>query len=160
VNALPDAISFVLILATAFSGVLAGASLDQSIKQLPARHQIGVKAYSSYAQASDLKNGILWYAFIGLGAALLTIVSAILVFSQGSSFSQALPIYLAAVLSVLHTLATTRAAPTMFSQRRYSDDETALAGVFDRFERWQAIRAGLQVLAFGALLWGLLIYRR
>jgi len=157
---LPDTTSILLILATAFSGILAGASLDQSIKQLPARHHIGVKAYSDYAQASDLKNGVLWYAFIGIGAALLTLLSAIIVFSQGVTLAKAAPIYIAAILSVLHTLATTQAAPTMFSQRRYPNDETALVGVFNRFERWQTIRAILQVFAFVMILWGLLTFLR
>jgi len=157
---LPDAIAFLLIIATAFSGLLAGESLEQSIKQLPARHQIGVKEYSSYTQASDLKNGIVWYAFLGIGAALLTIICAIVVYAQRVDFAQALPIYLAAVLSLLHSLATTQAAPTLFSQRRYQNDEAALAAVFNRFERWQTIRAGLQAAAFAALLWALLISLR
>lgn len=34
-------------LATAVDGLLAGASLDQSIKQLPARQRIGVLAFSA-----------------------------------------------------------------------------------------------------------------
>jgi hypothetical protein len=45
-------IDWILILtlaATAADGRLAGASLDQSIKQLPARQRIGVKAYSAYS---------------------------------------------------------------------------------------------------------------
>jgi hypothetical protein len=71
-----------LILATAFNGILAGASLDQSIKQLPARHKIGTAVYSVYSQASDLGNGIAWYAIIGVGAALLTIIAALIAFFQ------------------------------------------------------------------------------
>ena len=47
--------------ATALNGILAGASLDQSIKQLPSRHRIGPVAYSTYSRASDLGNGIPWY---------------------------------------------------------------------------------------------------
>jgi hypothetical protein len=57
-------------------------------------------------------------------------------------------------LAVLHSLATTRAAPTNFSQRRVArDDEAALAEIFDRFERWQTARATLQVLNLSAILW-------
>jgi hypothetical protein len=33
-----------------------------------------------------------------------------------------------------------------------------LARVFDRFERWQTLRVMLQVLNFGAILWGLVTY--
>lgn len=34
---------------TTRNGIAAGASLDQSIKQLPVRHRIGVVAYSAYS---------------------------------------------------------------------------------------------------------------
>ena len=152
------AIALLLVTAVGFNGILVGASLDQSIKQLPARHRIGIKAYSAYAQASDLGNAILWYAFIGLGVALITIIAAIVTFSQHIDLAQALPIYLAAGLSVLHTIATTQAAPTMFSQKQHLHDEVALSRIFNRFERWQAIRAGLQVLTLGNLLWALLAW--
>jgi hypothetical protein len=74
---MPLDITFVLILAaTAADSLLAGASLDQSIKQLPARHKIGLVAYSEYSRASDLGPGILWYGILGVGAALLTIAAA------------------------------------------------------------------------------------
>jgi hypothetical protein len=43
-----------LVVATAVTGVLAGASLDQSVKQLPARRKIGAVAYSRYSRAADL----------------------------------------------------------------------------------------------------------
>jgi len=48
------------------NGLLVGASLDQSIKQLPARHRIGPVAFAAYSQAADLRNGIPWYATLGL----------------------------------------------------------------------------------------------
>jgi hypothetical protein len=45
-----DATTVLIILATAFSGIVAGASLDQPIKQLLSRHKIGAKAYSTYTR--------------------------------------------------------------------------------------------------------------
>lgn len=36
-----------LALATTVNGLIAGASMDQSIEQLPARHRIGMRAYRS-----------------------------------------------------------------------------------------------------------------
>jgi hypothetical protein len=57
-------------------------------------------------------------------------------------------------LTVLHSLATTQAAPTNFSQRKVAqNDEAALTRIFDRFERWQTARATLQTLNLGAVLW-------
>ncbi len=152
-------LTFVLILAaTTANGLLAGASLDQSIKQLPARHKIGLVAYSEYSRASDLGIGILWYAILGVGAAVLTIAAAVAAFLEGVPSASAAPLYVAAGLAVLHSLVTTQAAPTNFSQRRVAKDEEALGRVFDRFERWQTLRAVLQVLTFGAMLWALVTY--
>lgn len=147
-----------LLAATAATGMLAGASLDQSIKQLPARHRIGMLAFSAYSRAADLGNGIVWYASIGIGAAVLTIAAAIAGYLRGAPATAALPLALAAGLAVLHSLVTTQAAPTNFSQRRVANDESALARIFARFARWQALRAVLQVLNLGALLWALVSY--
>jgi hypothetical protein len=144
--------------ATAADGILTGASLDQSIKQLPARHKIGMVAFSAYSRAADLGPGIVWYATIGVGAAVLTIAAAIAVYLQAMPATQAWPIYAAAGLSVAHSIATTQAAPTNFSQRRVADDEERLRAVFVRFERWQAVRAAFQVLTFAAMLVGLITY--
>jgi hypothetical protein len=150
-----DATRLLLIAAVAFNGVLTGASLDQSIKQLPARRRIGVIAFSAYSRAADLGNGIVWYAIIGVGAALLTIAAAISAYLQAAPGSVALPLYLAALMSLLHSFATTRAAPTNFRQRQAADDAMQLTVIFDRFERWQALRAALQVATFGLTLWAL-----
>jgi hypothetical protein len=152
-------LTFVLLLAaTAATGVLAGASLDQSIKQLPARHRIGMVAFSAYSRAADLGNGIVWYASVGVGAAVLTIAAAVAAYVEGTPSVAATPLYLAASLALLHSLVTAQAAPTNHSQRRVAHDEAALARVFARFARWQTLRAVLQVLNFGVLLWALVSY--
>ncbi len=72
-----------VIAATALNGIVVGASLDQSIKQLPARRRIGVIAYSTYSRASNLDNGIAWYASVGVGALLLTLGAAVVALVQG-----------------------------------------------------------------------------
>lgn len=48
----------VLLVAVAVNGIVTGATLDQAIKQLPARHRIGPDAYASYVRAADLTNGL------------------------------------------------------------------------------------------------------
>lgn len=147
-----------LVAATAADGILAGASLDQSIKQLPARHRMGVSAFSVYSQASDLGPGIVWYAVLGIGAALLTLATALAALAQGAAAPHAAPIYVAAGLAALHSLVTTQAAPTNFQQRKAANDEAALTAIFNRFERWQTLRVVLQVLTFAAALWALVSY--
>lgn len=147
-----DALRILLIAAVAFNGVLTGASLDQSIKQLPARRRIGVIAFSAYSRAADLGNGIVWYAIIGIGAALLTIAAAVSAYLWGAPVAVALPLYLAALMSLLHSFTTTQAAPTILRQRKAMDDGAQLTRIFDRFERWQALRAALQSATFGLTL--------
>ena len=143
-------------IALALNGILTGASLDQSIKQLPARRHMGAIAFSLYSRSADLSNnGIAWYVFIGISSALVTIAAAIATFVAGNV--QTLPILLAAILSVLHSLATSQAAPTNFKQRKVSSDEKALTAIFDRFERWQTVRVVLQVLTFLVTLWALFV---
>jgi hypothetical protein len=147
-----------LVAATAADGILTGASLDQSIKQLPARHRMGVIAFSVYSRASDLGPGIIWYAILGIGAALLTVAAAIAALFQGAAAIHAWPIYIAASLTVLHSFTTSRAAPTNFQQRKVPNDEAALAAIFNRFEHWQTVRAILQALTFATTLWALVTY--
>lgn len=147
-----------LVAATATGGILAGASLDQSIKQLPARRRIGTLAFAAYSQASDLGPGIIWYASIGIGAAALTIAAALAAFFQGAAPTHATPIFIAAALAILHTFTTTQAAPINFRQRKVGNDEAALTVIFNRFERWQTARVILQTLTFAAALWALITY--
>ena len=60
-----DPTLWLLVAAVIGNGLLVGASLDQVIKQLPARHRIGVVAFSDYSRAGDLGHGIAWYAASG-----------------------------------------------------------------------------------------------
>ena len=144
------------LIAAALNGLLAGASLDQSLKQLPARHRMGVSAFSLYSRSADLShNGVIWYAFLGISAALLTLAAAVATFVSRSAHT--LPIVLAAILSVLHSIATSQAAPTNFRQRKVLSDEAALAAVFDTFERWQTLRVILQVCTFALTLWAMVV---
>jgi hypothetical protein len=142
-----------LILSAAVTGALAGASLDQSIKQLPARRRIGAVAFSRYSQAADLGNGTAFYTILGATVALSNVATAIVAQVQDIS-TGTLPIYAGAVLAILHSVVTAFAAPTNFSQRGVVD-EVALMAIFDRFARLQALRCVLQVMNFGANLWAL-----
>jgi hypothetical protein len=142
-----------VLAATCSTGLLAGASLDQSIKQLPARHRIGVVAFSTYSQAADLANGIWFYAVLGIGSAVLTLAAAFVVWRSDATPLEVQLALGAAALALVHSFTTTRAARLNFSQRRLGSDPAALELVFARFARWQAARAVLQVLNFVVLLW-------
>ncbi len=138
-----DAALDLLLLSILANGLLVGASLDQSIKQLPARRRIGPVAFSTYSRAADLGSGIWWYALLGIGTAVVTIVTMIVILRSAVSLP-VVPAVLAILGTILHTLATTQAAPTNFAQRKVADDPDALNRIFDKFERWQTLRAVLQ----------------
>jgi hypothetical protein len=141
--------------ATILTGLLAGASLDQSIKQLPARRSLGVKAYSLYSRASDLRAGKPFYGLLGIGSAGLTIAAAVAVHRASLPNATCFLLDLGVLFAVLHSLVTMRAAPILLSQHRFQADPGALTQLLDRFARWQALRAGLQVTNFLTLLGGL-----
>jgi hypothetical protein len=144
-----------LLAAVVVNGLLVGASLDQVIKQLPARRAIGAVAFSAYSRAGDLGNGIAWYAGLGLGGAALALAAAVSarIHSPGSRGWSLMVV----VATVGHLAVTAVAAPLNFSQRQHIGDPVALAGILDRFARLSEVRAGLQCLALiglTALVWG------
>jgi hypothetical protein len=149
--------SFLMILlctALSMNGLLAGMSLDQSVKQVPSRKRIGVGAFSAYIRAADLADGVALDAIFGIGAAVAAIAFFVEVWREGDAPRGVLVTATAtAALSVLHSLLTARAAPLNFSQTRYAlSDVKALAPILDRFAIWQACRCAAQVLAFLALV--------
>ena len=147
-------LKILIVAATIFTGLLTGASLDQSIKQLPARHLIGLRNFSSYAKAADLKNGIVWYAILGIGSALTTVATVIVVWRFHSGEPYAFPVYTAGVFAIGHTICTTQAAPTYLGQKKV-ESENELKQLFDKFERIQTVRSVFVVLNFIALLWAI-----
>ena len=139
-----------VLAAVVANAITAGATLDQAIKQLPPRHQMGVVAFSRYSRAGDLSQGIPWYATIGCTAAGLGLAAATATVRSGvPGRRRAL---LAAAATVGHMLITAWAAPLNFSQRSVGGDPAALAHIFDRFETLNAVRAGLQLTALAALI--------
>jgi len=144
-------------LAAAVNGLLAGASLDQSIEQLPARHRIGVRAYSDYSRASHLANGRFWLIPLGIGGPALTVAAAIVAMTVDLAAGELIAIYVAAALSVAHGLSTVVAARLNLTQWRRGTDDITLVAILDRFERWQAVRASLQFLTFAATIWTLAV---
>jgi hypothetical protein len=144
-----------MILATAINGLLSGLNVDTALVKLPARRRIGAVAYATFARGNDLGNGLVVYPLLGVGAALLTVLATALAYIVHSPIEVLLPLSLALLLSVLHSFATTRAAPVMLSIKDAPDDEALLASKLDRFARWHTVRATFQVLAFFVLVWAL-----
>ena len=142
------------IATTAVIGPGAGMSLDQAIKQLPARRRISAVAYSAYSRAGDQGNGLFLYPPMGIGCLLLALAAAISGYICHLPDTSQTPLTISGALAILHSLVTARAAPINFSQRKYEPtDEVNLARVLDRFAFWHNMRAVLQVLNFAVSLW-------
>lgn len=146
-----------VVLATAVNGGLSGLSVDTALVKLPARRRIGVVAYATFARGNDLGNGRVVYPLLGVGAALLTLIATVFAYAEHESAAVVLPLFFASLLSLLHTFATTRAAPVMLSIKDVPDDEAILTAKLDRFARWHAVRATFQVLTFFVLLWAMVV---
>lgn len=153
------ALTFTLILAaTIVTGLLAGISIDKSVVQLPARHRMGVVAFAAFSRANDLGTGLIVYPVLGIGAALLTMLAAVTAYLQGTALAQAWPLYTSAVLALLHSVTTARAAPNMLSLRQPNIGEAKLTEALNRFARWHNLRAGLQLINFIMLVWAMVAY--
>jgi hypothetical protein len=148
---------FLIASASAINGLLSGLNMDTALVKLPARRRIGAVAYAAFARGNDLGNGLVVYPLLGVGAVLLTLLATALAYVERSPMEVLLLLSLASLLSILHTFATTRAAPVMLSIKDASDNEALLMAKLDRFARWHAFRATFQVLAFFVLLWALVI---
>ena len=146
-----------LALATAVNGLLAGLNVDTALVKLPARRRIGVVAYATFARGNDLGNGLFVYPLLGVGAALLTVLATAVAYIERSPLEVLILLSLASLLSILHTFATTRAAPVMLSIKETPDGESFLTAKLERFAHWHTVRATFQVVAFFVLLWALAI---
>jgi hypothetical protein len=140
------------LLSFAFTGLLCGASLDQSIKQLPARHKIGTRAFSAYAKAADLKTGVGYYAFLGLGSGATCLAAAFTVAQNEFRHSYDGTIYLAAFFATSHLICTAIAAPLYFSQKNVNEKEE-LRTILNKFEKIQTIRSVAIGLCFISTVW-------
>jgi hypothetical protein len=140
---------------TIIDGLLAGASMDQSLEQLPSRRRIGARAYSAYGHASHAANGRFWLIPLAIGGAVLTIAVAIWAMRLDLTMARALPLYVGAGFAIAHSLSTVKAAGINVTQWRSGVDDAALERILDRYARWQGIRAALQLVTFFVAAWAL-----
>jgi len=144
-----DFVAALLIAAAIANGLLAGASLDKALVQLPARRKIGLHAMAEYNRATDLGPGLILYPALGLGAPLLTIAAAMAVyFGLDVSNAGVSWILLGALLSVGHMITTAQAAPNLLQLRGSIPADGELEGLYGRFAGWSGVRTLLQVSTF------------
>ncbi len=149
---------FLMILATALNGLLAGASLDTALVKLPTRRRIGALAYATFARGNDLGNGLVVYPVWAMSAALLVFLATGAAFFEKRPATLLVPLLSAALLSLAHFFFTSRAAPVMLSLKNSADEAELLSQKLDRFTFWHTFRAVFQILTFFALIWALIAY--
>ncbi|MBV9230358.1 MAG: hypothetical protein JOZ18_13690 [Chloroflexi bacterium] len=150
---------WIIVIAAVLNAGLAGGSLEISLVRLPARRRIGALAYTTFARGSDLGNGRVVYPIWAVSAAVFTLIATIVAYIQQQPTALLVPLTVASLTSIGHFLTTSQAAPVMLSLGKTPDDESILAAKLDKFERWQAVRATLQVLTFFVLMWALIVAR-
>jgi hypothetical protein len=146
-----------LIAAVVIVAMGATASLDQCIKQVRARHRIGVVAYSAYSRAADFHTGLPYYVPIIVGWIVLIPAAVIAGLRDGASGQRLIALVAMGAGFVAHALVTgLYAAPTLLSQRSVRpDDDAALARLFDRFALWHLVRTINDVATLAAAVWAL-----
>lgn len=147
-----------LIAAVVVVSMGATASIDQLIKQLRARHRIGVIAYSAYSRAADFHTGVPYYAPIIVGWLVLIPAAAIAGWTEGAPGGRLAALGAMVIGLAAHVLVTgLRAAPILLSQRKVSPDaEIELTRLFDRFAFWHGVRTVIDVATLVASVWALI----
>lgn len=151
-----DLTTGLLLAAVVSNAVAAGATLDQTFKQLPARHRIGAAACQAYARAADLGNGLIWYPIMGISTTLIATAAIItgLLSHPGAATTMALT--LMAIGTAGFTAATAKAAPTMLTLRYGDIPESVARQTLDRFTRFNGMRAAAITLTAATATWALL----
>jgi hypothetical protein len=142
----------VLILATGFGGLLAGASADRYLVQVPGWRHLDVMTWAEHSRHADMGNGRFWYPILAFAATGLSIAAAIGVRQQPFAASNLrLWVYLAALFELLGLSVTALAAPNLLRLRRPQDRPTTERS-FAHFHRWGLLRAAFQISSFPILL--------
>lgn len=148
-------IVLLLIVVGQLLGTLAD-SLNRTLVEMPAWRHLGAEAWAAFSVRADLGNGKTLYPLAGIGGTTL-ILGAAIVFrlNPRRPWSVGIPLYGAALMAICVMLTTTQAAPIMLSLHRIGSDPAALQQAFERFYRWDSIRAVFGALEGCAEIWAL-----
>lgn len=137
-------------------GLLAGANVDRAFVPTPAWREVGTVEWATFSRQADLGNGLFLYPGEALlGAVLICAASAGCVVDRMRPWS-AVPVFAAAILSLLGLALTLKAAPIMLGIKDLIDP-AALKASFEAFQHWGNLRGICQVLAFAAEVWALAV---
>lgn len=138
--------------------MLGGAGVARLAVQLPAaRHRLDPVAFARFSSAADMgRGGFTLYPLLGIGGPLATLAALAVSYATSTPGSVRALLAVAALLCVLHSFTTSRAAPAMMGIGRAGDQAEVIAQLIDKFTWWSWPRAILQGLA-GAVLMAALV---
>jgi hypothetical protein len=130
-------------------GLRAGAGSFRLLIDLPARFEVGPVAFAEFSRATDLSSrGIAFYSAYGIGGFLLTTATFIVAWRSKATRGARAALAISSVCSLLVLVATTQAAPLMWTVGRTGNHPAALADLLDRFVFWTSLRVGLVDISF------------
>jgi hypothetical protein len=141
---------------TILGGILAGGVMDRVIVGGPVRHEMGAQAWVQYSRHADLGTGLVAYPIEGIGSTLLIVAAVSSSYLDGKSrLATAIPLYCAALFSIVGLILTVKAAPIMLSLGG-TLSAAAIQSAFHQFFLWGLyLRGAADTLAFAALVWAL-----
>lgn len=151
---------WLVVIAVAIHGLIAGISFDVAAVKLPTRKRIGAVAYAQFARGNDMGNGIVVYPTVAILALLLVVAATAAAYFTHMPDNVMFPLLAACGGTIAHFLCTAKAAPNMLSLRNAGDDEAFLVRKLDAFANWHAYRALFQFMTFLALIWALVAVTR
>jgi len=148
---LAPALLAIVLAAIACQSILAGATLDQLIIQLPARQKVGTAAYAAYLRATDAANGRLLYPIVGALSNATTIGAFVLALWLRAPLRVSALLGVAAASGVAAFLVARQAIPVV-SQLAATGAEDSAGPLLDRLVGNTRSRAPFFFLAFACLL--------
>jgi len=139
--------------APALGGIVAGATADRLLVQLPALGRLGPKFWAEYSRNADLSvRGAAFYPPVAIGHAVLSVAAAVALAKNRRARE---PAVAAAILTLGGLALTLKAAPNMLSVRHLGDDQVALERARSGFNFWSRIRGACHIGAVVANVWSL-----
>jgi len=145
-----------LVLATIFTGFMAGGNFDRYFVQVPGFRHVEILCWAQYSQYADLGNGIFLYPIQAMGGFLLLLASAVIIMRNKSAYKAiSLPVYAATIFFASGLILTLFAAPIMLGLPKLGNDPRLLQQAFDQFHFYGFYRGVVQMLGFVCCAWGL-----
>jgi hypothetical protein len=142
----------VVLAATAWTSVLAGAAWIHVFVDQPARHRLDDVVYAEYARAANLGPGRVVYPLLGGGGLVLTAAAVALALWTRAPRRVTGPLVIAVCCALAGLLVNLRAVAAMQAIGRTPDRAAAVAPLLTRFAVWSDVRTVFVELTFWCVL--------